>query len=409
MLKKNRWIVLACLAFFCGLPSYSFCAEPPNGLNIEAPLNVRMYPKLSEERALGKIVVNGQPLKVVFDTGAGVNLMLFKPTADRLNLDLTPREKEPGCYEAIARIGMDDAGTLSEPTMVQVIDAPPNPEFDGIIGWPNLKNLIWELNVPTRQQAFHDELPDEVKDWHSYAVETSKTLGMRVIVERGGEKYRIRFDTGATGGIYLGPKEWESWFEKNKPDWVTAEAGYSPANKDGFHVKHTAVADHYMIGDLDLGQVIVQETFVNILLDGSAVEAPYLIGLKGLRNRRVIIDGPGARIYFGPIVEPYKEMIDINRAQATYVPDSLEDTEQTAHVIEGGVAHRAGLRNGDKVLMINGSFTSNWKTDESVRPSHTLNQAPGTRVRLLVERDGERFPITFDLGKSPFDWVENKP
>lgn len=201
----------------------------------------------------------------------------------------------------------------------------------------------------------------------------------------------------------LDPKQWAHWLENDKPDWVTIEGGYSPANKDGFFVTQTAVAEQYLLGDLEMGKVIVEETFANAPLDGEPKESPFLIGVKAIQRRRVVIDGPGMRIYFGPLVEPFDPFVNINRAQATYIPKTLKDKTQTAHVIEGGVAHQAGLRDDDKVLMVNGMFTSDWMKNKSVRPSNVLNGKPGTRVRLLIERDGKQFPVTFDLGRSPLD------
>jgi hypothetical protein len=364
---------------------------------------VGIDPKLDADRAYAQILVNGVPLKIILDTGAGTGLVLLTETATKLGLDLKPINGQPGHYQTTVRLGGPADGTVSKSGSIRVIDGPSYSGFDGILGWNTIQDQILDLNFPKRRQTTHKSVPEEIKDWPSYPIQTSNGGAMCFLLEIDGKEQAVYFDTGSVSSVSLGPKQWESWLQKEKPDWITVQGGYSPANKDGFFVTQTAVAGQYKIGDLEMGKVIVEETFANVATDRTAKQIPYLIGVAAIQRRRVVIDGPGKRIYFGPLVEPYDSFVDINRAQATYIPKTLQDEVQTAHVIEGGVAHRAGLRDGDKVLMVNGMFTSNWMKDESVRPSNVLNDKPGTRVRLFIERDGKEFPITFKLGRSPLD------
>ena len=408
MFRRRRWMVLA-LLLTCASISVQAQEQAPKNEEVKSERSfVGLDPKLDADRAYAQIVVNGVPLKIILDTGAGTGLVLLTQTAKKLELDLKPIEGQLGHFRTTVRLGSPADGTATKPGSIRVVDGPSYSGFDGILGWKMLQNRILDLNFPKRRQTTHSSIPEEIKDWISYPIKTSEGGTMCFLLEIDSEEQAVYFDTGSVSSVSLGPKQWENWLRKEKPDWITVEGGYSPANKDGFFVTQTAVAEQYKIGTLEMGKVIVEETFANITSDRTTKQIPYLIGVGAIQRRRVVIDGPGKRIYFGPLVDPYDSFVDINRAQATYIPKTLQDKVQTAHVIEGGVAHNAGLRDGDKVLMVNGKFTKNWMKDESVRPSNVLNGKPGTRVRLFIERDGKEFPITFKLGRSPLDPVPDQ-
>lgn len=62
--------------------------------------------------------------------------------------------------------------------------------------------------------------------------------------------------------------------------------------------------------------------------------------------------------------------------------------------IEGSPAERAGIKPGDKILAVDGEDARNIGFDKMVRK---MRGAPGTHVKLVVRRDGQREPLTFDL------------
>jgi regulator of sigma E protease len=57
-------------------------------------------------------------------------------------------------------------------------------------------------------------------------------------------------------------------------------------------------------------------------------------------------------------------------------------------VIPGHVAQQAGLRSGDRIVSLNGSPVSEWE-----QLAKAIYANPGKRVRLTVERDGQRFDL----------------
>jgi membrane-associated protease RseP (regulator of RpoE activity) len=398
------WITLCCLLTASVAP-----ASAQEKAQEEAPqdnaykITVGFVTKMEDKRAIGMINVDGKAVKVMLDTGAGAGVILFKDIAERLELDIEPLENQPGHFITKAGVGIDANQTLSDPIDIRVVDSPHFDKFMGVIGWNILDSFVWELDVPRGRQITYDELPEEAKDWLSFPFETSELGNMYFTIEEDGEPVQIHFDTGSTGGISMSPQRWTKWRKDAAPEWITLEGGYSPANKDGFFVQETAVAKGLDLGGLKFDVVLIEEEFANIRSDGQSVDVPLLMGMDALSRRRVLIDGPGGRIYFGPLEKPADELPSINRAQATFIPSSKDGGRQVAHVLEGGVAHRAGLRDGDEVVMINGHIADNWLTNEDARPRTAFNRKPGTPVRLLIERDGERLTISFKLGRSPLD------
>lgn len=63
---------------------------------------------------------------------------------------------------------------------------------------------------------------------------------------------------------------------------------------------------------------------------------------------------------------------------------------------EGYPAHKTGLLAGDRVLYINGEDMLNKPSDEV---SKFLKGQPGTSVNIIVERDGEAEPLSFELNR----------
>jgi carboxyl-terminal processing protease len=61
---------------------------------------------------------------------------------------------------------------------------------------------------------------------------------------------------------------------------------------------------------------------------------------------------------------------------------------------ENSPAQKAGLKAGDKILKVNDKSASGKSVDDV---SAILKGQPGTNFRLLIERDGEAKPLTFDI------------
>tara|TARA_R110002073_G_scaffold14998_1_gene60100 strand:- start:20228 stop:21628 length:1401 start_codon:yes stop_codon:yes gene_type:complete len=75
---------------------------------------------------------------------------------------------------------------------------------------------------------------------------------------------------------------------------------------------------------------------------------------------------------------------------------SLKPSYVIAVLREGSPAHRAGLKEGDILLKLNGKSTYNYKLEEII---HIFSTKPGKQIRLLIERDGVPLLFRFELEK----------
>lgn len=362
---------------------------------------------IDNNRITGYLNIEGFEMPMLLDTGAGFPFTLFQPVAEKLSLKLEKSDDHQKFYKTTVRVGVGATGeSLSEPVNMHVLSTPfIDRKHYGIIGWPVIRRSLIEINLPESRWKYHDSLPDEVdQDWVSFPFIENRFGVLLFRIMNQGEEQLVSLDTGSTGGVHLSKEDWSQWQKETKPAWVTIDAGYSPATKGGFSVRKSAVADEFTIGKLQVQSVSVEETFAELMANGDEIPIEkMIIGMDTIKNRRVLIDGPGERIYFGPIVETKEKEVRINRAQATWIPDPEDQKKMIASVIKDGVAYQAGLRDGDQVLMVNGAMAANGLKDKSVRPGMVFKDPSGTRVRLLIERDGERFPIIFELGRSPYD------
>lgn len=351
-----------------------------------------------------QIIVEGQPTKVMLDTGTGAHIVLFLHHAELLKLEV---EQTDGLASALARYEQVN-GTLSVPRKTFVVPTAPT-EFQGILGWPVMKQNIWYFHY---QEGYYRSLPEIPRDVSeeitAYEIIDSESGVLDIAVPTENGPVLITIDTGLGGHLALPKAYWEQWYVSHPDSWTTIEAAYSPA-AGGFYTSLVAFAEHLSIGSLEFKAMFIKESKFNLLLNGRPMEIVSVsLGVEAMKHHEIWIDGPGERVYFKPVEKLNRpEVIDINRAQATFLPKSLEHEYMYAYVLENGVAYRAGLRQGDKIIKVNDRDARNWRADKSVRPGQVFNQAPGTVVELLVERDGLEKTIVFELEPCPLDLVDS--
>ncbi|MFN3165904.1 MAG: aspartyl protease family protein [Phycisphaeraceae bacterium] len=351
--------------------------------------------------------INGHELTLLVDTGFGLELLLTEEASAKLGLQLRPSDLERIAGSADVVFETAESGPESPTLAVQafVYDFPGKAPFDGILGWKLLRHAVWEFDYPGKRHAFHGELPGEVREqWVSFPLDQQHVGGnLAITVPVDGFDRKVIVDTGASVGLALNANLWRKWLTEHQPRWLTVQAGMSPGTAGMIHVTPVAVDDNARIGDFELGKVVVTKSFFEVNLGGDRINLPYVIGTDALRHRRVFFDGPGQRVYFGPLGGANGELPVINRAQATFAPTEVESGLLMAYVLEGGVAHRAGLRDGDRLLEIDGVDKREWYKSFNKGKRNSFEAGPGTRVKVLVLREGEQREIEVTLGRSPLD------
>jgi tetratricopeptide (TPR) repeat protein len=111
------------------------------------------------------------------------------------------------------------------------------------------------------------------------------------------------------------------------------------------------------------------------------------LGMAALRRLDLIIDGAHGLAYVrsknSPPI-PY----DHNRVATAFIPSDGRK-EMIARVVKGGPGFRAGIRNGDSLLKVDGHDAADWKTE----PTFYLHDEDplGTQVAFTLQRGSKTF------------------
>jgi regulator of sigma E protease len=97
-------------------------------------------------------------------------------------------------------------------------------------------------------------------------------------------------------------------------------------------------------------------------------------------DARVEFENAPPILFTLPAVDSLRAMVIHAFEPAVPAPPVLND------VIDGGPAHQAGLRRGDRVVRAGGAEVATWQEFVAV-----IERSPGQPVPLLVERNGDRF------------------
>jgi C-terminal processing protease CtpA/Prc len=121
-----------------------------------------------------------------------------------------------------------------------------------------------------------------------------------------------------------------------------------------------------------------------------------LIGNELLSRFDVWLDYVDERLYVRP-VRKWQEAFRYDRSGLVLVAGGENLREMViSHVVEGSPAAHAGLQWGDRLVSVNG-VPARWRSMASV--TKVLRKWIGKRIKLVVERNGQRLRTEFRLEK----------
>ncbi len=355
-------------------------------------------PGRAEDRIWLDGKINGQPVRLAFDTGAS-GPVLFKQSAEHLGLKFTPPSDATPTTPNVVRVGNTEycEFTLSGDTHKMwfgLIDIPDYVYFagkmDGVLGWGALGSDIYLIDASRGMMTALAVLPEQVKTWQQFRVQTNADV---LILEIPGEgpTNTIFIDTGRNAGIGLAPEAWPAWKNRHPTQPFTLRASYMPAS--GVYVAEEAWADKISFGPLQLTDVPISKAHATEIHYPS-VKATF--GMAALKRMDLVVDGVKGIAYVNPKRQPAVPY-DHNRLGAVFVPaDAETGNELIAHVVVGSPAQKAGVRNGDVLLKVGDQDMTNWRTNR-VRPTTLWEQPPGTAHRLTLRRGQQTNEVTVKL------------
>jgi len=358
-----------------------------------------------EERIFFKAHINGQPVKLAFDTGAK-GPFLFRKTARRLNLKVqqpqSDVQSEPGAVKIDltekCRLRLIDGGVESF-IHFAVIDLPEymNYDFDGIFGWGGLKHTIMEIYPSSRDIKIHNTLTIEKSEWQCLDIRTDLDILVIKMSNEDSTQDCLLVDTGQSSGLSVRKELWQQLFGDTEDQNTTYLAAYTPGV--GLVTDKEKWVKEINLGDLRFHEIPVK-TGVEANQALMKIGIDVIVGIEALSCYSWIVDGPAGKIYLKRTdLMRTPEKYAYNRLGAVFVPKDIQTSDSLiAHVIKGGPAYSAGIRNGDVLLRIGGLDATKWRTDPDIMPLSRFWEMPaGNKVYLVLMRDGKKQEITVTL------------
>jgi tetratricopeptide (TPR) repeat protein len=338
--------------------------------------------------------INGTPVRLVFDTGAGTGVLLWRTAADRLGLELVPEPEVPDAANGRVHLSVTEPvqvtlmGQSFGESRLGVYDAPKDlaMDFDGVLGWAAGRKNILVLRGVEKSLAFAPAVPKAAAHWARYRVQPD--LPTLELTPLGGRNrgQTLSIDTGDSGGVSLPAHAWDLWRAAHPHAPVTIGAYYMPGA--GLVVAEEAWADKLSIGGLTLTAVPIRKA--NVAEKSTAGSSVYAgtLGLAALARIDLVVDGRNSLAYVNPRKDPPAPYAH-NRLGAVFAPEDLFSDPLLAHVIKGGPAYQAGIRDGDVLIQIDALNVTTWRTEPAMTQLlHEWWERPAGSVSLLTLQRG---------------------
>ncbi len=338
------------------------------------------------------VSIDGRALRFILDTGTGATAVVWSETAERLGLHATFPDPRRPLTPGRMRAGESEPvevhllGQQFKDVHLAVIALPPyaTPEFDGLIGWPAVRRDTWLFRLAESRIILDRTVPAEARHWlRVRVVDSLDTLGLELPLTGGGRRGVLLVDTGDTGGVKLAPDGWARWRATHPKAPLTIDGFYSPGS--GVIIRKEGLARSLALGPLTLTDVTVEKADPTAVAMGGP---DYLgsIGLQALRRLNLVVDGAGNLAY----LEPRRDQtgpIAYNRLGAVFVPEAGNARRLVARVAPGTPAERAGIRDGDELVVIEHIHLDRDRPIPGgvIRRIRELLQSPaGTRLHLVT-------------------------
>jgi hypothetical protein len=344
------------------------------------------------------VKINGQPVRLILDTGSDRWVMLLSPAARLLGLQITnvyadsqAYEMTEPCYFTISNITYRD--------QIPVLDMPnaayysTSNRFDGFIGWPTISNDVFQIDAEARSMRFLDRVPEETSNWMKFPIVPSCNTLHLVMPRQGGGQAVIFVDTGADKGFELSPKMWQAW-KADHPNAPLALHSY-------FIASGPAVAEEALTRELAFGPLIITNTLIKEATPADEIlgflRHDATFGVGALKRLDFIVDGKQGVAYLRPKKMP-PTPYNYNRSGMVAAPRDMQSNDLIAHVADGSPAYEAGIRTGDILLKRDQIDYTNWRTDPAVWSAKRVDEYPaGTKFDYTLKRGTNIFKTTVVL------------
>jgi predicted aspartyl protease len=342
--------------------------------------------------------VDGKPVRLMFDTGAG---NLLTPTAAR-RLGLTSKGKlaNSGAGEQLIDLGFArakqvrvGAATLADPVFaVTSLGDLPKVEgvpLDGLVGYEMFRRFGVTIDYAKKQLTLSEPkkfmpppgaiaLTFDLDGHHAVIPGTLDGIPVRLIV-----------DTGSRGSLVM-----TAAFVHAHD--LTSQYGASPEAVTGWGVNGGSRGRPARFGTLRLGGLDIDGIAGDLFIgDKGALANPDWSGDLGggvLHRFTLAFDYPNKKIYFAPNAEIGKPYA-FDRSGLWLLVDG--DALKVVDIAKDSAAEHAGLHVADRISAIDGALISTKSLSDW---RQQLRELPvGTRLAVRFQRDGKSSDATLTL------------
>jgi hypothetical protein len=327
--------------------------------------------------------INGESIRLAFDTGSPTPLVILSPKAQKLSLKTEERNGKKYAFFTIYIEGYEIVNAQA-----LVMESLPFPDIDGVVGWPALLGNVWRVQWENMSLSLMSSIPKEILSWQSLKLDTQIPMAAAMLFENSGGL--LYLDTGHLGGIALSESRWNKWIQENSHIPRTLKSGYLPAAGGIFSTELTWV-NSFKLGSLEIPCAIIEKN----VFKWPKLEA--VLGIEALKHFDIVFDLINDRIYLKG--RPYSlENFRYNRLGATFLPSSLESDRLVGYVLKNTPAYKAGLRSGDILMKVDNIDMTRWRSDPEIWKREFWEAKPGTKYIIEVERNQKRilFPATLE-------------
>lgn len=335
-------------------------------------------------------------LTFVFDTGSG-GISLDSATVKKLGIDIRPSEKTIRGIAGIRKVSFAYNKTLRLPGLdvdslnfhvndYDLLTSVYGEKIDGIIGYSFLSRYIVRVDYDSMQMGVYTR--GTVKypkgGFLMRPIMANIPVTFASVKDETEVASRFYFDTGAGMCILLSSDFVEdSVFLRTKTKWYASQA-------EGLGGK--APMRQGVVKQVRLGPYKFRNVPAYIFDDEFNITSyPYLGGLIGndlLRRFNLIINYEKREIFLKPNSH-FREDFDYSyTGLGMYYIDGVI---KIIDVMKDSPAEKAGVKPDDIVMAVQNDFS------QSIQTYKNMLQQPGTKIRILVYRNGQPIELTLKV------------
>lgn len=304
-----------------------------------------------------QVLVDGQPLRMLFDTG-GVNLLTPK-AAERLGLASSGQLAARGVGEKAQDVGFAQASSLNvggfelDQPLFFVIDlAPMMPvegiDFDGLVGFELFKRAVVQIDYPARRlRLYPNESAPEIAGWPLPFV-----LDDRIPVIEGeldGRPLKLSVDTGSRAALTV-----HSPFARTQQ--LEQHYATAPLSVNGWGVGGSLSSKAFRVGRLQLGPIAIEGVTADMYLGDKGAfakaETDANLGSGLLKAFVATFDYANRRLTLAG--DPKAFVDDGYDRLGAWLNLAADGSLEVAAVTVDAPAAEAGLEAGDRITHLAG-------------------------------------------------------